>query len=142
MNLVAASCWFFTAWLYCLLQFYCSSASYLYSLKVVVYVTRFTPYWDIGQDIQSGCLFWAPPFFKGSNQRSFGVGCLERETQLFVWFVNMTWKDKRRKKWVQSKSLFTFHCLIFGFLNGGDEIWVLLCWKLECVPGHGPGWRK
>lgn len=111
---------------YWLLQFYCSSASYLCSLKVAVYVTRFTPYSDTGQDIQSGCLFSAPPFFKCPNQRSFGVGKLSRLCGL------STWHGKRRKKRGQSKSLFTFHCL---------GVWSLVFWiemrRLGCCrPGN------
>lgn len=125
---------------YCLLQFYCSSASYLCSLKVVVYVTRFTPYWDTDKDIQSDCLFWAPPFFKGPNQRSFGIGKLSCLCSLSTWHGKT-----REEKMGAIKILFHFslsQCLIFGFLNRGNKIWVLLSWERECVPGRGPGWRK
>lgn len=66
MILVAVSYWF--SFPYCLLQFYCSSPSYLCSLKVAVYVTSFTPYWDKGQDIQSDRLFSAPSFLRAQTR--------------------------------------------------------------------------
>lgn len=138
MILVAVSYWVLFPW--CLLQFYCSSASYLCCLKVAVYVIRFTPYWDIGQDIQGDCLFWAPPFLQGPNQRSFGVGKLSCLCGLSTWCG----KTKEEKMDV-NKILVHFllcQCLILGFLNQGDKIWVLLSWKLEYVPGHDPGWRE
>lgn len=42
-----------------------------------VYVTRFTPHWDIGQDFQSSCLFWAPPFLRVQTWEIWEQGALK-----------------------------------------------------------------